>query len=300
MNKHILFKMDHLANAGKCSNEELTANSNAALDAAKDAADIVADTSDLRDIGIAAVASIASYASYAFFPDSERLWIDEYFKITGEDRQLYINELENKMNKAKTITELNKINGAFDEGNVYECVHVNHRWFTVGAYYQCNGNGIIDNDSDVSTEGSLSKFKLVTPKEEAKAMRTPFNFNCRSALTYEVDKTMRIPFNLERAIAGDKVVDSDGSEYNQFSVIKTLDSTLINCYSVGGNCAKTYSEKAVNTLLFMVPKMGKGFINVDAGGGVGCYRTKLNADRFAGNERIMCIDLSQFPEGYGL
>ena len=203
--------------------------------------------------------------------------------------------------KGKTISKLSNIDGAFDEENVYECVESIVKFFTVGVAYKCDGKGIIDNDGYVfSLHCESVTFKLVKQKEEAKAMRTPFNFNCRSALTYEVDKTMRIPFNLERAIAGDKVVDSDGSEYNQFSVIKTLDSTLINCYSVGGNCAKTYSEKAVNTLLFMVPKMGKGFINVDAGGGVGCYRTKLNADRFAGNERIMCIDLSQFPEGYGL
>ena len=183
------------------------------------------------------------------------------------------------MSKAKTISELSNIDGAFDEGNVYESVNVYNRWFTVGAHYKCDGRGIFDNSGDVWANGGGSKFKLVTPKEKAKTMRTPFN--------------------LERALAGDKVVDKDGGEYNQFSVIKTLNSTLINCYSVGGDCSKTYSEKAANTVLFMAPRMGKGFINVYNSFASG-YDTRELADENASPNRIMCIDLSQFPEGYGL
>ena len=190
-----------------------------------------------------------------------------------------LGSLENKMSKAKTISELFNIDGAFDEGDVYECVTSGGGYFSKGGVYKCNGGGIVDNDGGVLKTGHLSTFKLVTPKEE--------------------NKTMRTPFNLERALAGDKVVDKDGGEYNQFSVIKTLNSTLINCYSVGGDCSKTYSEKAANTVLFMAPKMGKGFVNVYNSFASG-YDTRELADENASPNRIMCIDLSQFPKGYGL
>ena len=187
------------------------------------------------------------------------------------------------MSKAKTISELSNIDGAFDEGNVYESVNVYNRWFTVGAHYKCDGRGIFDNSGDVWANGGGSKFKLVTPKEKAKTMRTPFN--------------------LERALAGGKVVDKDGGEYNQFSVIKTLDSTLINCYSVSGNCVSQYSEKTVNTILFMTPKMGEGFVNVNVSNDcidTDGHHTRKLADSCVAFNRVMCIDLSQFPEGYGL
>ena len=105
------------------------------------------------------------------------------------------------MSEEKTISELSEIDGAFNKGNVYECAYAYHRWFAVGVYYECDGRGIFDNSGRVWANGGRSKFKLVTPKEEVKTMRTPFN--------------------LERAIAGDKVVNKRGCEYNQFSVIKT-------------------------------------------------------------------------------
>ena len=51
----------------------------------------------------------------------------------------------------------------------------------------------------------------------------------------------------------------------------------------------------------MAPKMGKGFVNVY--GDYICmngYDTRKLADEYATYSRVMCIDLSQFPEGYGL
>ena len=214
------------------------------------------------------------------------------------------------MSEEKTISELTQIDGAFDEGNVYECVWVYHRGFKVGAYYGCDGRGIIDNDGDVWANGGESIFKLVTAKEKGKTISKlsnidgafdeenvyecvesivkfftvgvaykcdgkgiidndgyVFSLHCES-VTFklvkpkEEAKAMLTPFNLERALTGDKVVNKRGYEYNQFSVIKTLNSTLINCYSVSGNCANQYLEKDVNTILFMAPKMGKGFVNV--------------------------------------
>tara|TARA_B110000908_G_C10116939_1_gene385771 strand:+ start:404 stop:964 length:561 start_codon:yes stop_codon:yes gene_type:complete len=186
------------------------------------------------------------------------------------------------VNEAKTITELAQINGALDDVNTYECVTSGGGHFSKGVVYQCKGMGIgiVDNDGVVLALGNKSTFKLVTPKEEGKTMRTPFN--------------------LERAIAGDKVVNKSGCEYNQFSVIKTRIKDVISCYSVEANDVYRYSEKDVNTMLFMAPKMGKGFVNVDVDGNVTNYRTKLFADKLANSDRAMCIDLSQFPEGYGL
>tara|TARA_R110000764_G_scaffold197461_2_gene282623 strand:+ start:98 stop:655 length:558 start_codon:yes stop_codon:yes gene_type:complete len=185
------------------------------------------------------------------------------------------------MSEEKTISELSEIDGAFNKGNVYECAYAYHRWFAVGVYYECDGRGIFDNSGRVWANGGRSKFKLVTPKEEVKTMRTPFN--------------------LERAIAGDKVVNKRGCEYNQFSVIKTRIKDVISCYSVEANDVYRYSEKDVNTILFMAPKMGKGFVNVY--GDYICmngYDTRKLADEYATYSRVMCIDLSQFPEGYGL
>ena len=184
------------------------------------------------------------------------------------------------MNEAKTISELSNIDGAFNEGNVYECVYVCHRWFTVGAYYECDGCSIIDNNGVSLPFGNRSTFKLVTPKEEAKTMRTPFN--------------------LERALAGDKVVDKNDCEYSQFRVIKMRLNDVISYYSIDGDYLFQNSESTANTILFMTPKMGKGFVNVDADEDVMGYETKKEADRFASSDRIMCIDLSQLPEGYGL
>ena len=183
------------------------------------------------------------------------------------------------MNEAKTMSELNNINGAFDKGNVYECVKTSSAWFTEGVKYNCNGSHIIDNDGEPCFS-SVSTFKLVTQKEE--------------------NKTMRTPFNLERALAGDKVVNTDGHECNQFSVIKKRDKNVINFYSAYNNCVYQYLESHTNNLLSMAPKMGKGFINVDADGCTSYRNTKLSVDRLANSDRIMCIDLSQFPEGYGL
>ena len=209
--------------------------------------------------------------------------VDNDNDVLSDCGKLVTFKLVTPKEEAKTISELSNIDGAFNEGSVYECVTTSGTgYFSKGVVYQCSGTGIIDNDGDALMNGNLSTFKLVTPKEE--------------------NKTMRTPFNLERALAGDKVVDKDGGEYNQFSVINLLNSTLINCYSVSGNCANQYLESTVNTILFMAPKMGKGFVNVNVDGYISSvlYTTRKVADDRASSDRIMCIDLSQFPKGYGL
>jgi hypothetical protein len=73
MNEHILFVIDHLANPDKYSKEELKANA-AAADA----------------VGWAAV-----YAAAADCDGSRAAyWAAEYFKLTGEDKQTYIDKLK--------------------------------------------------------------------------------------------------------------------------------------------------------------------------------------------------------------
>jgi hypothetical protein len=76
MNEHILFLIDHLANPGKYTQEELEENA--------DAADYAYSTDYSYSTAIVARASATSAdAVVASF------WVDEYFKITGEDKQTY-------------------------------------------------------------------------------------------------------------------------------------------------------------------------------------------------------------------
>jgi hypothetical protein len=77
MNEHILFVIDHLANPGKYTQEELEAN----FDAAR---------------SVAARSAAAYWAAYWTAYDDNAVaayWIDEYFKDTGEDKQTYLDKL---------------------------------------------------------------------------------------------------------------------------------------------------------------------------------------------------------------
>ena len=213
------------------------------------------------------------------------------------------------MNEAKTIAELREIDGAFDEGNMYECVYApsSSRIFLNGAIYPAVY--LMSPDA-----GNVSTFKLVSAKEE-KPKDAP-----------------RIPFDLERALAGDRVVDINGDELNQFSVIiksdnhkaisyhntigdyvctvgeepgnnylKPISNKLISYYNTKRHDVSCAGECMANKNLFMAPKMGKGFVNVHPFGMGGILPTRDCADSVRGaKKRVMCIDLSQFPEGYGL
>jgi hypothetical protein len=91
MNEHILFVIDHLANPGKYTQEELEGNADTA-----DAA-YCAHTDDTNSDAAYRATYCASYrASYwAAYTDAAyaAFWVDEYFKITGEDKQTYIDAL---------------------------------------------------------------------------------------------------------------------------------------------------------------------------------------------------------------
>jgi hypothetical protein len=82
MNKRILFLIDHLANPDKYTQEELYTNKQSACDA------------------FSAAACAAGYAAYwasDYAADADYAacyWVNDYFKITGEDKQTYIDKLK--------------------------------------------------------------------------------------------------------------------------------------------------------------------------------------------------------------
>jgi hypothetical protein len=81
MNPHILFVIDHLVNPGKYTQEELEANYDAAYWAV-----YVSRASRAATLEAAARAA-ASHAAAASY------WVDEYFKRSDEDKQIYIDAL---------------------------------------------------------------------------------------------------------------------------------------------------------------------------------------------------------------
>ena len=110
-----------------------------------------------------------------------------------------------------------------------------------------------------------------------------------------------IPFDLEKALAGEKVITRDGREVTQ-----------ITHYEVDSNyCVMAVINRAVVSLtmngvhlqcslcVFMAPKTLSGFVNVYANR-TSRYLSKSDADNGASKDRIACIDLSKFNEGEGL
>jgi len=94
MNKHILMIIDNQLNPKKYTKEQLKQNADAAYDAYDYAYDAVAFS--------AKFAYFAAYDAYAFaYADVDvdvDYWLDRYFKITGENKQDYIDAI-NKDNK---------------------------------------------------------------------------------------------------------------------------------------------------------------------------------------------------------
>jgi hypothetical protein len=91
MNKHILLVIDHLANPDKYTKEQLEANavSAATVSAAAVSAAAVASSAYYA----AAYYAAAYYAAAADDADDASYWVDEYFDITREDKQTYIDKL---------------------------------------------------------------------------------------------------------------------------------------------------------------------------------------------------------------
>jgi len=121
-----------------------------------------------------------------------------------------------------------------------------------------------------------------------------------------------IPFNLEKALAGEKVVTRDGREVTQLHVFTAQQTQTLYGVMQGTveqwNCLGQYhaGENVHSTNLFMAPKKLSGFVNVYDDGRHGTvHKTRTAADEWAEDMprdciRLTCIDLSKFEEGHGL
>ena len=108
-------------------------------------------------------------------------------------------------------------------------------------------------------------------------------------------------FNLERALAGDKVVTRDGREVTQLTNFN-VDAMYMRLTGVVGRELRYWHIDGINpttttddSKLFMAPKKLSGFINL--------YHDRestFHTARFNGNGCHTIIDLSQFDEGHGL
>jgi len=123
-------------------------------------------------------------------------------------------------------------------------------------------------------------------------------------------KDKMIPFDLEKALACDKVITRDGREVTQFlSVRKVKKDSRCLVGVVGGVMQVWFRDGNLNSCksqckfdLFMAPKKLSGFVNVYADGLTGhIFKTSKECKKQAeGMVVVACIDLSQFEEGHGL
>jgi hypothetical protein len=90
MNEHILLVMKWLKNPESVTQEELDANFESARSAAASRANSAA--ADAAYYAVAARADDYDY-DYDVAVAAASFWVDEYFKITGEDKQTYIDAL---------------------------------------------------------------------------------------------------------------------------------------------------------------------------------------------------------------
>ena len=116
-----------------------------------------------------------------------------------------------------------------------------------------------------------------------------------------------IKFNLERALAGDKVVTRDGREVTQ--LVKFDSGNQLCLYGVTRNMIRAWygngkEDGDKRHDLFMAPDKLKGFVNIYSNSQNTCHDNCEAAMMYTKNKpllsRIACIDLSQFEEGEGL
>ena len=120
-----------------------------------------------------------------------------------------------------------------------------------------------------------------------------------------------IKFDIDRALAGDKVITRDGGEVNQFFIVNTdkgptligyiVDSDEIEAWDIYGGYYGVLNE--CHDDLFMAPNKLTGFVNVYSDTKVThihpTQRAAYNAS-VGDSCLIACIDLSQFETGEGL
>ena len=111
---------------------------------------------------------------------------------------------------------------------------------------------------------------------------------------HEIKKeSTMIPFNSERADAGDKVIDKFGTEVTQLKVFIINNSPYL--YGVMHETITFFYYRN----LFMAPKPLSGFVNVYEVAQPSFFIERSRADIFD-EGRVACIDLSQHEEGQGL
>ncbi len=118
-------------------------------------------------------------------------------------------------------------------------------------------------------------------------------------MSFDINKCK--PFDLERALAGDKVVTSGGVEVTEIQYFKTLVSGypifavvsgVIQRFSISGDWY--YQDSAYNIRLLMAPrtKRFEAWVNVYRYG-IACvtYNTKKEAEEWAGEGHIKTIKI---------
>jgi len=119
-----------------------------------------------------------------------------------------------------------------------------------------------------------------------------------------------IKFDLERALAGDKVINREGSDVEQLVKFKTNDEYSLFGVIDGGVCSwctkgKFYRYSDGGNDLFMAPKKLSGFVNVYSNNFYHStiHKTRMEAntqDNRTSTHRLACIDLSHYEEGEGI
>ena len=109
-----------------------------------------------------------------------------------------------------------------------------------------------------------------------------------------------IKFDLEKALAGEKVINCDHQPIIQLTQFKLYSGDAL----YGLNCDEDRVECYLPENLFMAPKKLSGFLNVYSNTHHSAHSSREAADVFTVDtpliNRIACIDLSQFEEGHGL
>ena len=124
------------------------------------------------------------------------------------------------------------------------------------------------------------------------------------------------PFNLEKALAGEKVVTRDGREITQFHMFSMTNLPILYGYDDDNDTVEQWfadgkyhhTEGECGGDLFMAPKKLIGFVVVYSDGVIGgSHSTKAFAELAIKQSLkrvdvygVAIIDLSQFEEGHGL
>lgn len=122
-----------------------------------------------------------------------------------------------------------------------------------------------------------------------------------------------IKFDLERALAGDKIITRNGSPVSQLVRFKTYSGAILYGLDCDNDIVESWicdgryhdTDKPCGADLFMAPKKLRGFVNLYSGGGSSRHTSKVEADTWSDNNRkyltrTACIDLSQHEQGEGI